>query len=125
MLRAKRASKSPYARPGRAQAAAKKAKPSTGSKPTSTVTQPVQVTSAASTVTQAIQVTPAAIPPALSNQPTTSSVIDIPGPSEMEASPTAFSAGTTVSLRAMKTVSVNVMRSSVSMTLSLWLVCGQ
>ncbi|XP_062576853.1 uncharacterized protein LOC134238746 isoform X2 [Saccostrea cucullata] len=75
MLRAKRTTKSPYARPGRAPAATKKAK---ASRPPSTVTQPNQVT-------------PDAIPPALSNQPTTSSGIDIPDPLEFEASPTMLS----------------------------------
>ncbi|XP_062616410.1 uncharacterized protein LOC134278099 [Saccostrea cucullata] len=88
MLRAKRTTKSPYARPGRAPAATKKAK---ASRPTSTVTQPNQVTTATSTVTQPNQVTPDAIPPALSNQPTTSSGIDIPDPLEFEASPTMLS----------------------------------
>ncbi|XP_062582540.1 uncharacterized protein LOC134244294 isoform X1 [Saccostrea cucullata] len=88
MLRAKRTIKSPYARPGRAPAATKKAK---ASRPPSTVTQPNQVTTATSTVTQPNQVTPDAIPPALSNQPTTSSGIDIPDPLEFEASPTMLS----------------------------------
>ncbi|XP_062615002.1 uncharacterized protein LOC134276743 [Saccostrea cucullata] len=113
MLRAKRTTKSPYARPGRAQAATKKAK---ASRPTSTVTQPNQVTPAASTVNRPNQVTPDAIPPALSNQPTTSSVIDIPDPSEFEASPTMLSTGTSGSTNTLSNSSATTPNSLCSVS---------
>ncbi|XP_062613568.1 uncharacterized protein LOC134275305 [Saccostrea cucullata] len=113
MLRAKRTTKSPYARPGRAPAATKKAK---ASRPTSTVTQPNQVTTATSTVTQPNQVTPDAIPPALSNQPTTSSGIDIPDPLEFEASPTMLSPGTSGSTNTLSNSSATTPNSLCSVS---------